>query len=278
MNDKRHGHGVLKVLGKYAYYGQWDKNTRTGHGVLVNEDGTKEEGEWHNGTRVAIVKRHKVLLFKSHQLEQKVKEAHTKSLQAAEKARSKAELAISRASTAVNRSELAAGVAEKARVDAREAITKAEHYKNAPTVSGKYVYMYATQTAFNYYPCPLSMFPTCSQCCIDVPLCIFSSEAAKTPVAGPTDFNFPSIDSTHSVTGPFPTGSSMDSSLLAVSQPIVPSTSFDNIGALSDSGRGLGSDSPGILSKDPVHMLYTPIATKHGNSISVFKLILQYAR
>ncbi len=141
VDDKRHGHGVLKVLGKYTYYGQWSSNTRTGHGVLIDKNGAKEEGEWHNGTRVAIVKRHKVILFKSHQLEQKVKEAHTKSLQAAEKARSKAELAISRASSAVKRSEPAAMMAEKARRDARGAVAKAELYKNAPTVSGECVCM-----------------------------------------------------------------------------------------------------------------------------------------
>ncbi len=138
LHDKRHGNGVLKVIGKYTYYGQWNGNARTGYGVLVTEDGTKEEGEWHNGTLIAVAKRHKVLMFKSHQLEQRVKEARTKSLQAAETARSKAELAVSRALSAVNKSRSAIRVAERAHSDARDALVKAVTYKNAPTVSGEW--------------------------------------------------------------------------------------------------------------------------------------------
>ena len=174
LHDKRHGNGVLKVLGKYTYYGQWNGNARTGYGVLVSEDGNKEEGEWHNGTLIAVAKRHKVLMFKSNQLEQKVKEARTKSLQAAETARSKAELAVSRASSAVNKSRSAVRVAERAHSDAREALVKADTYKNAPTVSGMCVCVCECQVCVCVCVCCVSGVCVCVRyvCVSGVCVCV----------------------------------------------------------------------------------------------------------
>ncbi len=92
-------------------------------------------------------------------------------------------------------------------------------------------------------------------------------ESAKTPVVGSYETDFPSIDPTRSLAGPLPSGYSLDNyhHHLGVSQPIVPSTSFDDLRgtAYSDSGHGLSSDSPGrrtthapqlsihVLSKSP---------------------------
>lgn len=178
VHDKRHGHGVLKVLTKYTYYGQWAKNAMTGYGVMVYENGSKQEGEWHNGTLIAVVKRHKVLLFKSHQLELKVKEARSKAWQAAETARHKAELATSRAASALAKSRLAAKVAEKAVVHSQLAKEKAEMYKNAPRIS----------------------------------------ESIKSPVANVAEVVFPSIDPGHipGTQSMLSTSSSTDSSRLSV--------------------------------------------------------------
>ena len=136
-DDRRHGYGVLKVDSLYTYYGQWVSNARTGYGVMMYENGDREEGEWHNGQLIVVLKRHKVALFKSHQLESKVKEARTKALQAKGKAKNMADLADSRAGSAVNKSRLAHQSAQRAQKDAQMAVEKAELYKNAPHVAGK---------------------------------------------------------------------------------------------------------------------------------------------
>ncbi len=74
------------------------------------------------------------------------------------------------------------------------------------------------------------------------------TEGVKTPLVGPSDFEFPFIDSSHSPGARLSASSSLDSNSnrLAVSKPIVPSTSFEDLHSVySDSGRGLGSGSPG---------------------------------
>lgn len=138
-DDRRHGYGVLKVDSHYTYYGQWVNNARTGYGVMVYENGVREEGEWHNGQLIVVLKRHKVALFKSHQLESKVKEARTKALQSKGKAKNMADLADSRAGSAVNKSRQAHQSAQGAQEHAQIAVEKAELYKNAPRVAGKEV-------------------------------------------------------------------------------------------------------------------------------------------
>jgi len=99
-DDKRHGHGVLKVPGHRTYYGQWEENTKTGYGVLLYNDGRKEEGQWQNGKLINTLKRKKALSLRNHNREGKVKLAHITAIQMSITARSKAELAESRASSA----------------------------------------------------------------------------------------------------------------------------------------------------------------------------------
>lgn len=119
--DMRKGHGVLRIPGRYMYFGEWHCNARTGHGVVVYSDGRKEEGYWENGKLVTQLKRKKLSL-KHHQLENKVKQAHTFALQAADMARTKSILAESRASGANGRAKAALKSIEKAWNDAEKAI------------------------------------------------------------------------------------------------------------------------------------------------------------
>ncbi len=89
------------------------------------------------------------------------------------------------------------------------------------------------------------MYTTSQKLTTHTPTHTLHTEAVKTPLVGPSDIDFPSIDSTHSL-GRLSASSSMDSNRLVVNNPIVPSTSFENLHSVySDSGRGLGSDSPG---------------------------------
>lgn len=136
-DDKRHGYGVIKCLGSYAYYGQWVGNARTGYGVLVGENGVKEEGQWQNGELMVALKRKKLHL-KSHQLEIKVQTAHTQAIQAADTARNKAMLAESRASTAMGKAKMSQGVVATAGKNAKLAREKAELHKNGIRISGEW--------------------------------------------------------------------------------------------------------------------------------------------
>ena len=135
-DDKRHGYGILRVLGLYTYYGEWYQNARTGYGVLSYESGRKEEGLWQNGKLIEVFKRKK-LSFKTSQLESKLKQAHTNAIQAADTARNKGLLAESRASSALAKSRLAQKTAQQATHNAQLARDKAELYKNAPKITGK---------------------------------------------------------------------------------------------------------------------------------------------
>ena len=134
--DRRHGHGVLKVLGHYTYYGDWENNNRTGYGVLVHDNGKKEEGQWQNGKLIVVLKRRK-LAIKNSQLETNIRQAHTKAIQAADMARNKALLAESRAVAASTKSKQANTFAQDAVKNAQLARERAELYKNAPRVSGR---------------------------------------------------------------------------------------------------------------------------------------------
>ena len=136
-DDRRHGHGVLKVLGHYTYYGDWENNNRTGYGVLVYDGGKKEEGQWQNGKLIVVLKRRKLAL-KNSQLETSVRQAHTKAIQAADMARNKALLAESRAAAASTKSKQAHTFAQDALKNAQLARERAELYKNAPRISGNY--------------------------------------------------------------------------------------------------------------------------------------------
>ena len=111
--DRRDGHGVLKVLGHYTYYGDWENNNRTGYGVLVHDNGKKEEGQWQNGKLIVVLKRRKLAL-KNSQLETNIRQAHTKAIQAADMARNKALLAESRAVAASTKSKQANAFAQDA--------------------------------------------------------------------------------------------------------------------------------------------------------------------
>jgi hypothetical protein len=135
-DDRRYGHGVLKVLGHYTYYGDWENNNRTGYGVLVYDGGKKEEGQWQNGKLIVVLKRRKLAL-KNSQLETSVRQAHTKAIQAADMARNKALLAESRAAAASTKSKQAHTFAQDALKNAQLARERAELYKNAPRISGK---------------------------------------------------------------------------------------------------------------------------------------------
>ena len=138
-DDRRHGHGVLKVLGHYTYYGDWENNNRTGYGVLVYDSGKKEEGQWQNGKLIVVLKRRKLAL-KNSQLETSVRQSHTKAIQAADMARNKALLAESRAAAASTKSKQAHTFAQDALKNAQLARERAELYKNAPRISGKQCY------------------------------------------------------------------------------------------------------------------------------------------
>ena len=118
--DRREGHGILKIPGRYTYLGQWKNNCRTGYGVVLHECGRKEEGLWEEGKLVLPLKRKK-LSIKHHQLETKVKAAHTAALQAADFARTKSILAESRSLGVTKRSNAALTSAAKAEADATKA-------------------------------------------------------------------------------------------------------------------------------------------------------------
>ena len=134
-DDRRHGHGVLKVLGHYTYYGDWENNSRTGYGVLVYNNGKKEEGQWQNGKLIVVLKRRKLAL-KNSQLETYVRQSHTKAIQSADMARNKALLAESRAAAATTKSKQAHTFAQDAMKNAKLARERAELYKCAPRISG----------------------------------------------------------------------------------------------------------------------------------------------
>ena len=126
--DKRQGHGVLKIPGHYTYFGEWLNNARTGHGVLVFDDGRKEEGKWEDGS-LAIPLKRKKLSLKQYQMEGRVKQAHTLAIQAANNARAKAILAESRASTSSSKAQAATTVANDAEADAQKAQEKKKLYQ-----------------------------------------------------------------------------------------------------------------------------------------------------
>jgi hypothetical protein len=133
-DDRRHGCGVLKIVGHHTYYGQWEENMRSGYGVMIyGEEKRKEEGQWQRGKLVQKLKRKKLQL-KSKQLETKVNQAHMNALQAAEAARSKADLAEGRANTASAKSRLALRAAQQALKDAETAEAVEKFYRNAPKV------------------------------------------------------------------------------------------------------------------------------------------------
>ncbi|CAI8014759.1 Junctophilin-2 [Geodia barretti] len=136
-DDRRHGYGVLKIVGHHTYYGQWEENMRSGYGVMIyGEEKRKEEGQWQRGKLVQKLKRRKLQL-KSKQLEAKVNQAHMNALQAAEAARSKADLAEGRANTASAKSRLAVRAAQQALKDAETAEAVEKFYRNAPKVQGE---------------------------------------------------------------------------------------------------------------------------------------------
>lgn len=136
-DDKRHGYGVLKIIGHHTYYGQWEENMRSGYGVMIyGEEKRKEEGQWQRGKLVQKLKRKKLQL-KSKQLEAKVNQAHMNALQAAEAARSKADLAEGRANTASAKSRQALRAAQQALKDAETAEAVEKFYRNAPKVQGE---------------------------------------------------------------------------------------------------------------------------------------------
>lgn len=114
-NDKRCGHGVLKVSDCFTYYGQWKENTRTGYGVLVHEgyksgkrgkrkEEVKEEGKWENGKLVEPVKYTRMM---KTDLKSKVDEAHHEAIKAASHAREQALLAEAKANAAAAKSKVA---------------------------------------------------------------------------------------------------------------------------------------------------------------------------
>lgn len=139
-DDKRHGYGVLKIVGHHTYYGQWEENMRSGYGVMsYDEEKRKEEGQWQRGKLINKLKRKKLQL-KSKQLEAKVNQAHMSALQAAETARSKANLAEGRAITANAKSRAAVRAAQQAIKDAEIAEGIEKLHKNAPKVQGIYNY------------------------------------------------------------------------------------------------------------------------------------------
>lgn len=135
-NDKRCGHGILKVSDYFTYYGQWKENTRTGYGVLVYEgykdrkgrrkQEVKEEGRWENGKLVEPVRYSKLAVMKKTDLQEKVEEAHEAAIKAATLARERARTAESKANTAASKSKVAETKASEARVHAATAAERVE--------------------------------------------------------------------------------------------------------------------------------------------------------
>lgn len=135
-DDRRHGYGVLKIIGHHTYYGQWEENMRNGYGVMIYDDEKrKEEGQWQRGKLVSKLKRKKLQL-KSKQLEMRVNQAHMNALQAAEIARSRADLAEGRASTANAKVRQAVRAAQQAVKDAELGNSIEKLYRNAPKIQG----------------------------------------------------------------------------------------------------------------------------------------------
>lgn len=135
-NDKRSGHGILKVSDYFTYYGEWKENTRTGYGVLVyeyqggkkkggNKEVVKEEGRWENGKLVEPVKQ-KIKLIKS-ELRIKVDEAHEEAIKAATLSREKATIAETKANAAAAKSKVAESRAEEATEHAETASKRVEN-------------------------------------------------------------------------------------------------------------------------------------------------------
>ena len=136
-NDKRCGHGILKVNDLFTYYGQWKENTRTGYGVLVYEGGKKsskkgknreeirEEGRWENGKLEEPVKYKNFKVVKS-ELKQRVEEAHQEAIKAATQARDRAVLAETKANAAAAKSKVAETRAAEARRHADGASSRVE--------------------------------------------------------------------------------------------------------------------------------------------------------
>lgn len=130
-NDKRSGHGILKVSDYFTYYGQWKDNIRTGYGVLVHEGrkdkkkgGKKEEveeGRWENGKLVEPIKHSKIPLKGKNDLQMRVEEAHQVAIKAAAEARDKAKVAETKANAAAAKSKVAEMRANEARQHAESA-------------------------------------------------------------------------------------------------------------------------------------------------------------
>ncbi|XP_019855077.1 PREDICTED: junctophilin-3-like isoform X2 [Amphimedon queenslandica] len=148
--DKREGHGILKIPGRYSYLGQWKNNGRSGYGVVLHENGRKDEGLWEEGKLVLPLKR-KRLSYKHHQLETKVKAAHTAALQAADVARTKSILAESRSLGVVKRSNAASVSAQKAEEDAAKAkeVSQSLSGDSGTKATGKLHSSFPTPTDFN---------------------------------------------------------------------------------------------------------------------------------
>lgn len=139
-DDRRHGYGVLKIMGHHTYYGQWEENQRSGYGVTIYDDEKrKEEGQWQRGKLINKLKRKKLQL-KSKQLELRVNQAHMNALQAAETARSRADLAEGRASTANAKARLGMRAAQRAVKDAELASSIEKLHRNAPKIQGMYIH------------------------------------------------------------------------------------------------------------------------------------------
>ena len=148
--DKREGHGILKIPGRYSYLGQWKNNGRSGYGVVLHENGRKDEGLWEEGKLVLPLKR-KRLSYKHHQLETKVKAAHTAALQAADIARTKSILAESRSLGVVKRSDAASVSAQKAEEDATKAreVSQSLSADNGTKAMGRLRSSFPTPTDFS---------------------------------------------------------------------------------------------------------------------------------
>ncbi len=141
VNDKRAGHGILKVSDYFTYYGQWKDNSRTGFGVLVYESLTekgekreerKEEGIWENGRLIEPIK-YKNNIIKSD-LQSKVEGAHTEAIKAAHAARDKALLAETKANAAAAKSH----VAEMRAMEARQhAVAASRIVENAAKIASQ---------------------------------------------------------------------------------------------------------------------------------------------
>ena len=138
-NDRRTGHGILKVVGFYTYYGEWKDNQRTGYGVLVRETSEKDggdleearqEGFWKDGTLEEPVKHKR--LGKSD-MSMKVNHAHACAIEAARTARQKAQLAEDRADAAAAKCQAAKGKAAKAYDSAQKAMLKSHEVIKSAT-------------------------------------------------------------------------------------------------------------------------------------------------